>query len=53
MKSLVQQLKNDHATVSVSIVTIYGTLRFVRANPEGTNTETSVSPDGTVTVKRP
>jgi hypothetical protein len=52
MTSLVKQLKGDPATVSVNLTTIYGTLKFVRTNP-GTNTETAVTPDGTVTVKRP
>jgi hypothetical protein len=52
MGTLVKQLKGDAATVSVSLTTIYGNLKFVRTNP-GTNTETTVTPDGTVTVKRP
>jgi len=52
MASLVKQLKNDPATVSVSLSTVYGTLKFVRTNP-GTNTETTVTPEGTVTVRRP
>jgi len=52
MASLVKQLKNDPATVSVSLSTVYGTLKFIRLNP-GTNTETTVTPDGTVTVRRP
>lgn len=52
MGTLVKQLKNDPATVSISLTTIYGNLRFIRTNP-GTNTETSVNPDGTVVVKRP
>lgn len=47
---LVKQLKSDPATVSVTVSSVYGTFKFVRTNP-GTNTTTTVTPDGTVTVK--
>jgi hypothetical protein len=49
-KDLANTLKDDPATVSVQLNTVYGTFKFVRTNP-GTNTAT-VSPDGTVTANK-
>jgi uncharacterized lipoprotein YmbA len=46
---LAQQLKDDPATVSVTVSSIYGTVRFVRTNTR-TNQTLTVSPDGTVSV---
>ena len=52
MNSLVKSLAKDPATVSLQLTTVYGNLKLVRTNP-GTNESVSVSPDGTVTVRRP
>jgi hypothetical protein len=49
---LVAELKNDPATVSVSITTIYGTVKFVRIGfLTATNGSASVMPDGSVILK--
>jgi hypothetical protein len=50
--ALVGALKDDPATVSVNVSSVYGTLRFIRTNPR-TNETVTVSPDGTVTIKSP
>lgn len=51
MAKLVDALAKDPATASINVVSTFGTIKIVRTNP-GTNTETTVTPDGTVTVKR-
>jgi len=51
ISKLAAQLKNDPATVNMSVQSVYGTIKFTRTNP-GTNSTVTVSPDGTVTVKR-
>lgn len=51
MARLARELGRDQATVNVSVQSVYGTLKFVRTNP-GTNSTVTVSPDGTVTIKR-
>lgn len=50
MAKLIRELKDDPATVSVSITHPYGNVRFVRTNPM-TNQTVTVTPDGNVTVK--
>ena len=47
---LVTALGKDRATVVHKVSTIYGTSFFVRIG-DSTNTSTTVTPDGTVTVK--
>jgi len=50
MAKIAAQLKNDPATVSIQITTIYGTVKMVRLAP-GTNTPPhSVAADGSVNV---
>lgn len=53
LNGLVTALKDDPATVSASVMTPYGSLKFVRTNPHGTNQTVTVSPDGTVVIKSP
>jgi hypothetical protein len=47
---LIAQLKEDPATVHVSVQSIYGTLKFTRVGGQ-TNNAVTVSPDGTVTLQ--
>lgn len=49
---LVGALSKDPATVSVSVQSVYGTMKFVRTNPEP-GQAVVVTPDGTVTIKNP
>lgn len=49
MAKLEGAMKDDPATVSTSINTVYGTAKLVRTNP-ATNQTVTVSPDGTVTI---
>jgi len=49
MATLITAAGKDNATISASVTTIYGTVKFVRTNPM-TNSTVTVSPDGTVTV---
>lgn len=51
MAKLAKELKGDQATISSSIQSVYGTVKFVRTNP-GTNSTVTIAPDGTVTVRR-
>jgi hypothetical protein len=53
VSKLIKSGGNDHATVSGTVTSIYGTMKFVRTNPAGTNQSVTVSPDGTVTVTAP
>lgn len=48
----VKALGDDHSTVMHTITTIYGTSKFIRVGA-ATNSTTSVSPDGTITIKVP
>lgn len=48
---LVEQLKNDPATVSVHVTTVYGTVSFNRVGTLKPNQSETVSPDGTITIK--
>jgi len=50
MAKLAAQLKNDPATVSVRITTIYGNFSLTRLAPNTNTMPHTVSPDGTVTV---
>lgn len=49
MSKLVGQLKNDPATVSASVTSVYGTVKLIRVGGQ-TNNSVTVSPDGTVTI---
>lgn len=49
MAKLIGQLKNDPATVSASISSVYGTVKLVRVGGQ-TNNSVTVSTDGTVTI---
>ena len=49
---LVKSLSKDPATVSVSVQSVYGTMKFVRTAPLS-NQVVTVGSDGTVTVKNP
>ena len=52
MTKLAAQLKNDPATVHLTVKSIYGTLEFTRINA-GTNSLThTLHPDGTITVEK-
>jgi len=53
MPAIVRALAKDPATVSVNISTIYGQFRLVRIGGCTNETTTSVSPDGSVMIKRP
>jgi hypothetical protein len=53
MSKMAKALANDKATVTGSVTSIYGTMKFVRTNPQGTNQSVTVSPDGTVTITAP
>lgn len=46
---LMHETAQSDATVIVNISSIYGTAKFIRANPR-TNQTMTISPDGTVTV---
>lgn len=48
--SLVKELAHDPATVSVQVMTPYGSLKFVRTNPS-TNQSVVVDPTGVITIK--
>lgn len=48
--SLVKELAHDPATVSVQVMTPYGSLKFVRTNPS-TNQSVVVDPTGIITIK--
>ncbi len=49
ISKLASELSKDNATVFVSVGSVYGTLKVVRANPN-TNQSCTISPDGTVTI---
>jgi hypothetical protein len=44
-----KELKGDNSVVVHNINTIYGTSKFIRANPT-TNQSVTIAPDGTVTI---
>lgn len=46
---LVRSLARDPASAYISVDTLYGKVKLVRANP-GTNVTVTVSPDGAVSV---
>lgn len=46
---LVRQLARDPASAYISVDTLYGKVKLVRANP-GTNVTVTVSPEGAVSV---
>jgi hypothetical protein len=48
---LLRALSKDTATVNMRVTTIYGNVSLQRANP-GTNSVTTIAPDGTITIKR-
>lgn len=50
MAKLAAQLKNDPATVTFRVTTIYGTVDFKRTNV-GTNHAATITGDGSITVK--
>jgi hypothetical protein len=47
--AITKQLKDDHATVSMTLVTPWGTQRVIRTNP-GSNQTSTINVDGSVTV---
>lgn len=47
---LVKSLGNDPATVTVTVIGPYGTVRFVRTNP-GTNQTVNIDPGGAISIK--
>ena len=52
ISKLASQLKDDPATVHLTVKSIYGTLEFTRINA-GTNSLThTLHPDGTITVEK-
>jgi len=53
MSKLARELAKDPATVSLRVMTPYGSLDFVRANPLTNSIRYSVSPDGRVSVGSP
>ena len=53
MNKVVTALGKDPATVSIRVTSIYGTITFVRTNPQTNSLPHNVSPDGAVTVSVP
>ena len=49
LAKIVTALKDDPATVTASISSVYGVLKFTRTNPR-TNQTITVHPDGTITI---
>lgn len=52
LTKLAGQLKNDPATVSVRVTTIYGNFSLTRLAPNTNTASHTISPDGTITVER-